>query len=162
MDDRSQFCTFFINGQLYGVPVEEVQEVLSVLHITPVPLSPAPVKGLLNIRGRIVTAMDMRRVMGLPAAKDQDNMMNVVVRDDGAEVSLVVDSIYDILTLREKQMQPPPETVPEEAKPYISGVFPLEKDLMLVLDVRRVLDDDQCIKTAIPTSERQRTEHTIH
>lgn len=163
MDKQQQYCTFLIDGQYYGVAVDNVQEVLAGQHITNVPLSPDPVMGLLNIRGRIVTAMDMRRVLGLPDIENRDEAMNVVVWHEGDEVSLIVDAIDDIVSLSPQAMERVPETIREELKSYIAGVFSLDAGLLMILDVGRILEDERCLRISDSASRAAAgTDKTLH
>lgn len=159
--NTTMYCTFFIAGQLYGVPVDGVQEVLLGQSLTRVPLSPPAVVGLINLRGQIVTAVDMRCVLGLPASVDLGEQMNVVLRIDGMPVSLLVDGIGDILT-PPGAMERPPETLRRQLGDFVAGVFQLERSLLLVLDIERILDDASCMQspvTAVTANEQTRTVH---
>lgn len=156
----SMYCTFFIAGQLYGIPVDQVQEVLLGQPLTRVPLSPVAVVGLINLRGQIVTAIDMRRVLALPPGVDADEQMNVVLRGDGIPVSLLVDGISDILT-PPSPLEPPPETLRRQMSDFITGVFQLERALLLVLDIEKILGDASCMQVPgeIGLIEQQETAH---
>lgn len=159
----TMYCTFLIAGQLYGVPVDRVQEVLLGQPLTRVPLSPMAVVGLINLRGQIVTAVDMRCVLGLPAGADHGEQMNVVLRGDGIPVSLLVDGIGDILTPR-SAMERPPETLRRQLGAFVSGVFQLERSLLLVLDIESILDDASCMQSpapapAVAATDQPRTAH---
>ena len=107
-----QFCTFSVDGLLLAIDVLEVQEVIRYQEMTRVPLAPPVVRGLINLRGQIVTAIDLRRRLGLPPAADDQRPMNVVVRTDDGAVSLLVDEIGDVIELGNQKLERPPETVP--------------------------------------------------
>lgn len=156
---QSMYCTFSIAGQLYGIPVAQVQEVLLGQLLTRVPLAPPTVVGLINLRGQIVTAIDMRRVLGLPASADANEQMNVVLRYEGVPVSLLVDGINDILA-PQGPMEPPPEALRRQMSDFIAGVFQLERALLLVLDIDRILGDASPMQ--LPDEHGYTTTPTAH
>lgn len=134
-----QFATFYLADLLLGVEVEKVQEVLRYQEMTPVPLASAVVQGLINLRGQIVTAIDLRRRFDLPERPDGTRPMNVVLRTDDNPVSLLVDEIGDVVQMGDESFEPPPETVRGVAKELIRGVFKLENRLLLILDTDRAM-----------------------
>jgi purine-binding chemotaxis protein CheW len=137
--DRCQFSTFFVEDLFFGVEVLQVQEVLRYQEMTRVPLAPDLVEGLINLRGQIVTAIDMRRRLRLQPRRDGRQPMNVVVRSEDGAVSLLVDEIGDVLEVRRELYEPPPENTPRELREMIAGVYKLDGRLLLVLDTERVL-----------------------
>ena len=135
-----QYCTFMLDGHLFGVPVASVQEVLKQQEVTPVPLAPHEVSGLINLRGQIVTTLDLRTRLGLPTRPAGSSSVSVVVRAaDGGPVSLVVDQIGDVLEAEESLLEPPPDTVPHEVRELVMGICKLEDRLMLLLDTERAV-----------------------
>ncbi|MBX7100407.1 MAG: chemotaxis protein CheW [Myxococcaceae bacterium] len=132
-----QLCTFTVDGLLFGLDVTAVQEVLRPQEMTPVPLAPEVVRGLINLRGQIVTALDLRRRLGLGLAPRDQPAMNVVVRHDEGVVSLLVDEIGDVIEVDEATAEPLPETLLADARALIDGVYQLPERLLLVLDARR-------------------------
>jgi purine-binding chemotaxis protein CheW len=137
MAQSSQFCSFYLDRLLFGVPLQDVQEVIRELPMTPVPLAPAAVSGLMNLRGQLVTAIDLRRRLGLgPCAADMQPMNVVVRREDGA-VSLLVDQIGDVVEVEEATFERPPETLQGAVRNMIIGVHKLEGKLLHVLDTER-------------------------
>ena len=137
---RRQFCTFHVAGLLLGVDVLEVQEVIRYHPMTRVPHAPRVVRGLINLRGQIVTALDLRMRLGLPERAPDELPMNVVVRTDGGAVSLLVDEIGDVIEAAEGALVPPPETLRGPARALVSAVCKLEDRLLLALDVARTID----------------------
>src|SRR5271170_7282671 len=111
MAQTSQFCTFYLDKLLFGVELKGVQEVIRSLEMTKVPLAPAVVSGLINLRGQIVTAVDVRRRLELKARPAGMLAMNVVVRTEDGAVSLLVDEIGDVVEVEEASFEPPPETL---------------------------------------------------
>jgi purine-binding chemotaxis protein CheW len=134
MAGRKQFSTFVVDRLLFGVEVEKVQEVIRYQEMTRVPLAPPVVKGLINLRGQIVTAIDLRRRLDLDERAAADLPMNVVIRQDDGAVSLLVDEIGDVLEVEEEDFEPPPETLDSQAQRLIRGVYKLSDRLMHVLD----------------------------
>jgi purine-binding chemotaxis protein CheW len=129
-------CTFRVDGILFGVEVTRVQEVLRCQPTTPVPLAHSVVSGLINLRGQIVTALELRQRLGLaPRAADQ-HPLNIVVRGEEGIVSLLVDEIDDVLEVDESLFELPPETLSAAARALIEGVYKLSPQLLLVLDTR--------------------------
>ena len=132
------WCTFRIDGRLYGVAADRVQEVLRAAPLTPVPLSPAAVRGLINLRGEIVTVVDLRRPLQLPGAAPASPTL-VVVQDGGGITTLAVDAIEDVLWTREEDFEPCPDTLHAAAREMLLGCYKLPHDLLLVLNLERAL-----------------------
>ena len=135
-----QFCTFLLAGHHFGVDVTSVQEVIRAQEMTRVPLTPPVVRGLINLRGQIVTAIDLRRRLDLPDRTDGDPPVNVVVRTDDGAVSLLVDEIGDVLDVPEGAFERPPETLTGPARDLIRGAYKLDGRLLLILDTDRAVD----------------------
>jgi purine-binding chemotaxis protein CheW len=134
-----QLCTFFLDGLFLGVDVTKVQEVIRYQEMTKVPLASAVVSGLINLRGQIVTAIDMRRRLALPDRAGDELPMNVVVRTEDGAVSLLVDEIGDVVEVDESTFETPPETMSPAAKDLIRGVYKMNRNLLLVLDTERAV-----------------------
>jgi len=133
-----QLCTFFLGGLCFGVDVTKIQEVIRYQEMTRVPLASDVVRGLINLRGQIVTAIDMRKRLDLPIG--QNEPMNVVVRSDDGAVSLLVDDIGDVVEVEEAAFERPPETMPSRARALVRGVYKLNDRLLLVLDTEKAVD----------------------
>jgi purine-binding chemotaxis protein CheW len=130
-----QYCTFRLDKHLFGVPVESVQEVLKQQELTTVPLAPREVSGLINLRGQIITTLELRTRLGLGARPPGAPAVNVVVRTaEGGVVSLLVDEIGDVLEPTDESFEALPETVPSRIRALVSRVCKLDGHLMLVLD----------------------------
>ena len=134
MKSETQYCTFFVDGLYFGIDVLRVQEVVRTLPLTRVPLAAPAVKGLINLRGQLVTAIDLRTALHLTPRDDSDPPMNVVVRTDDGALSLLVDDIGDVIVPDESTFESPPETMPAAARAFIKGVYKLPSKLLLVLD----------------------------
>jgi purine-binding chemotaxis protein CheW len=139
MANTKQFCTFYLAGQFFGVPVEQVQEVIRYMEITRVPLVSEVVRGLINLRGQIVTAIDLRRRLGMAERGADQWPMNVVVRTDDGAVSLLVDDIGDVMEVAQDSYEGPPRNMLAQQKELVQGVYKLEGRLLLVLDTERAL-----------------------
>lgn len=132
-----QYCTFTVGGLLFGVEVGKVQEVLRHQAMTPVPLAPPEVAGLINLRGQIVTAVDLRVRLGMQEA---DHLpMNVVMRGEDEAVSLLVDSIGDVVDVDDETFEEPPQTLDPAARALITGAYKLANGLLLVLDTDQAI-----------------------
>jgi len=135
-----QFSTFFVADLFFGVDVLNVQEVLRFQQMTPVPQAPGVIEGLINLRGQIVTAIDMRRRLGLPPRARDKPPMNMVVRTSDGAVSLLVDEIGDVLDMDAATYERPPENLHPAAREVIRGVYKLQGRLLLVLDAERTAE----------------------
>lgn len=135
-----EYVTATISGQLCGIPVMKVQDVLGPQQITPIPLSATEVAGSLNLRGRIVTAIDLRARMGLAPRDEEDKGMSVVVEHANELYSLMVDSVGEVLKMSDKDFERNPPTLDALWRGYSEGIFRLEKGLLIVLDVEHLLD----------------------
>jgi len=138
-DRNRQYSTFSVDNLFFGIEVLKVQEVLRYLEMTSVPLAPDVIQGLINLRGQIVTAVDMRRRLGLEKRAAGETPMNMVVRSDDGPVSLLVDEIGDVVEVGSDSYEPVPESVPQTQRELIRGVYKVESRLLLVLDTERVL-----------------------
>jgi len=137
MAHASQFCTFYLDKLLFGVELKGVQEVIRSLDITRMPLAPATVSGLINLRGQIVTAVDLRKRLELEASPPALLPMNVVVRSVDGAVSLLVDEIGDVVEVDEHSFEAPPETLRGAVRDMILGVHKLNDRLLHVLDIEK-------------------------
>ncbi|MEY4395494.1 MAG: hypothetical protein RL595_2743 [Planctomycetota bacterium] len=137
---EQSFATFFIDEMLFGIRVKEVQEILRTMEVTRVPLAPKASNGLMNLRGNIVLAVNLRRLLGLPAA-NQKTCMNIVLKHEEEFYSLQVDSVGDVISTEEDDFEPVPETIPEEIRHLLQGAYKLKDRLLLVMDVKSVFEE---------------------
>ena len=140
MAQRRQFCTFFLDGLRFGVDVQKVQEVVPYQEMTRVPLAPSMVQGLLNLRGQIVTGIDLRRRLELAERPTGSLPMNVVLRAEDSPVSFLVDEIGEVIEVAADTWERPPETLQSRVRELIQEVYPLAEELLLVLDTAKTLD----------------------
>jgi purine-binding chemotaxis protein CheW len=139
MTDVQQFCTFYLDDLFLGVEVLKVQEVIRYQEMTQVPLASNVIRGLINLRGQIVTAVDLRRRLALPERPPEQQPMNVILRTEEGAVSLLVDEIGDVLEMEEDFLERPPETMHHTAREMVRGVYKLKQQLLLILDTDKVL-----------------------
>lgn len=156
MASTTQLCTFTVDDLLFGVEVIEVQEVIRFQHMTRVPLAPPVIRGLINLRGQIVTAIDLRTCLGLPPRNSDELPMNVVIRGTEGSVSLLVDSIGDVIEVSEDAFEAPPSTMHPAQRDVIDAVCKLPGRLLLVLDPERA------VMSAGVDPTRALTRATIH
>ena len=139
MSGQRELCTFYLDQSLLGIEVSRVQEVLRDQTLTRVPLATDDVEGLINLRGRIVTALDLRRRLGMPPRPDDVEPMNVVVATDDGPVALLVDRIGDVMEVHADTFESPPDNLSGTARELIQGAYKLDGPLLLALDVDRAV-----------------------
>jgi purine-binding chemotaxis protein CheW len=139
MANTQLYCTFQVGGQLFGLEVLQVQEVLPYQARTRVPLAPSNVHGLINMRGQIIVALDLRRRLRMPDRRPDAKPLNVVVQTDDGAVSLLVDEIGDVLEVPESAFERPPETLEKSARELIRGAYKLKDRLLLILDINKIV-----------------------
>ena len=139
--EATQYCTFYVDGLCFGIGVREVQEVIRYQEMTRVPLAAPVVRGLINLRGQIVTAIDLRRRLELTDRADDTEVhpMNLVVRTDDGVVSLLVDEIGEVVEVAEDSFERPPPTLAGVARELVRGVYKQQDSLLLVLDTARAV-----------------------
>ena len=135
-----QYCTFTVDRFFFGVRVTQVQEVVRHQTLTRVPLAAPEVRGLINLRGQIITAIDLRRRLGLPERPADLPPMNVLIHTSDGAVSLLVDQIEDVLEVEEETIEAPPETMQGLARQLISGASKQKNRLLLVLDTAKTTE----------------------
>ena len=138
-----QICTLSLDGRVFALPVSEVREVVRELEVTPVPLAPAAVSGLVNLRGLIATAVDLRRRLGAPGRAPGQGVVNVVVNTAEGPVCLLVDDVGDVIEIDPASIARPPETLPPAVRELVRGICKPDDDeleLVLLLDTARACD----------------------
>lgn len=139
MAQNRKYCTFYLDDLFFGVEVENVQEVFKYQEMTRVPLAHSVVRGLINLRGQIITAIDLRARLGMDELPDGQLPMNVVVRTEEGVVSLLVDKIAEVLEVSEDNFERPPDTIDEITRELVLGVYKLENKLLLTLDTEKTV-----------------------
>jgi purine-binding chemotaxis protein CheW len=141
--DEIEYITFRVDDQLLGIPVREVREVLPEQPVAKVPLAHSSVAGLLNLRGQIVTAIDVRRRLGIEPRAEGLERMNIVIGDDGELFSLLVDSVGDVRKVSQSSHAPAPATLSEVWKQCCSGVHRLERGLLVVINTESLVNTER-------------------
>jgi purine-binding chemotaxis protein CheW len=140
-----QFVTFVLDGLYFGVEVLKVQELMRYQDMTRAPMAPHVVRGLINLRGQIIMAIDLRRRFGMPEPAADLMPMNVVVSTDGGAVSLLVDEIGDVVEVQETLYEPLPESLKGRTADLVTGVYKMADRLLLVLNVEQAVDVNRSI-----------------
>lgn len=135
-----EYVTVMIGDQLFGIAIDRVHDVFAANSLTRVPLAPGEIAGILNLRGRIVTAIDMRKRLDLPPLKDNANQMAVGIEFRGESYGLLIDQVGEVMKLSAAQQEPVPVNLDTHWKRVAAGVYRLEEDLLIVLDIDRVLE----------------------
>lgn len=136
-----QYCTFFLNNIYFGIDVLQVQEIIRFTKITPVPLAPLDILGLINLRGKIVTIIDIKSRLEMNDTNNvnfEDNY-NIILNNNSELVSLVVDEIGDVIEVAENQFEPPPATLKGKMRLLLQGAYKLQDKFLLILDVDKLL-----------------------
>jgi purine-binding chemotaxis protein CheW len=142
----TQYATFVVEDLFFGIDVLRVQEVLRYQEMTRIPLAPGVAEGLINLRGQIVTALDMRRRLGLAPRETGRLPMNLVVRTEEGPVSLLVDEIGDVLQLDSADFEAAPDNLAPAARELVRGVYKLKDRLLLVLDPDQTLEVNEFLE----------------
>ncbi len=135
----TQLCTFLVDDLYFGVDVCDVQEVVRFQRVTPVPLAAFPLRGLINLRGHVVPAIDMRRLFEKPEREPDQLPMNIVLRTEDGPVSLLVDEIVDVVEADPHLYEPRPEVMCGPVRHFIHSIYKLPERLLLVLDTERAV-----------------------
>jgi purine-binding chemotaxis protein CheW len=141
-ESPKKYCTFIVEDHYFGIDVNRVQELIPPQVIRPIPQSPPVVRGLINLRGRIVTAIDLRVALGFRTRANIDESVNVIVYAEGEKISLLVDQIGEVVEFSDGQCESPPETVARSFNRMLDAIFTLEDRLLLILNVDKVIAAD--------------------
>ena len=137
---QREYVTFKIGGQVFGASVEEIHDVFSPANMTPVPQAPPEIAGVLNLRGRIVTAIDARSRLSLAASPDSDaERLAIGVERDGESFGLIIDEIGEVLRLEEEDLEENPVNLDLTWASVSKGVYRLDKSLLVIMDIDRML-----------------------
>ncbi len=142
-DPLTQWVTFFLENEKYGVPVSQVMEVLRFTEITPVPGAPDSVMGIINLRGNVVTVLDTRKKFGLPRKVPDDSTRIVVTTIEGQIIGILVDNVYDVMWLRASEMEATPSTRGDESAKFIQGVASRDGELLILVDLLKLFSEDE-------------------
>jgi len=143
VDDVIQWVTFCLADENYGIAVMQVQEVLRMTEITPVPGAPDYVLGIINLRGNVVTVIDTRQRFGLPA-KEVDDASRIIIIESGEQVvGLLVDSVAEVVYLKESEIDISPNIGSDDSSKYIQGVHSDQGELLILVDVNKFLSQEE-------------------
>ena len=148
-DPVIQFVTFRLKDETYGINVMQVQEVLRVTEIAPVPGAPGFVLGIINLRGNVVTVVDTRTRFGLPTTERDDASRIVIIESEQQVVGILVDSVAEVVELRQSSIDVAPSIGNEETSRYIQGVASRDDDLLIVVDLNKLLSEEEWSEMAM-------------
>lgn len=138
-----QCVTFRLEGEIYGINVMLVQEVLRITEIAPVPGAPDYVLGIINLRGNVVTVIDTRKRFGLPAKEMDDSTRIVIIESDQQTVGIVVDGVSEVVNVNRSEIETAPSVGNDETARYIEGVVSRGEELLILVDLNKLLTDDE-------------------
>jgi len=139
----TQWVTFFLDSEKYGIKVMQVQEVLRMTEIAPVPGAPHYVLGIINLRGNVVTVIDSRKRFGLPEKEADDSTRIVIIEAGDNVVGILVDSVAEVVDLRTNDIESAPNVGTDESSKYIQGVSSVSEELLILVDVNKLLSDEE-------------------
>lgn len=139
MSQQEQSCTFYLADRMYALDVQQVQEVTKGLPITPIPLAPSYIKGLINLRGQIAVSIDLREMFGLPKQEMTEFTNNIVCRTDGILMAFPVDRVGDVVENDYNHFEVTPETVEPKIAQFMKGVFKTQTSILSMLDIESIL-----------------------
>ena len=142
-DTVIQWVTFRLEQEKYGIKVMQVQEVLRMTEIAPVPGAPHYVLGIINLRGNVVTVIDTRRRFGLPDVENDDETRIVIIEANNNVVGILVDSVAEVVDLKMSEIETAPNVGNDESSKYIQGVSSRENELLILVDVNKLLSDEE-------------------
>jgi len=157
---EEQLVTLTVDNQVFGIPILAVQDIVEPFQITPVPLAPSAVAGVMNLRGRIVNVIDLRHCLGDLSYHEIDNQMGVTIEYHNDLYTLLVDSIGDVIAVEQNLIEKAPATLSESLRRLCQGVIRRKENLLVVLDVEKILDQETIFNT--PTTTRRRRKADIH
>lgn len=138
-----QWVTFRLGDEKYGINVMQVQEVLRVAEIAPVPGAPSYVLGIINLRGNVVTVIDTRNRFGLMSKDPDDNSRIVIIETESHIIGILVDSVAEVVELRASDIETAPNVGNEDTSRYIQGVTSRDNELLILVDLNKFLSDDE-------------------
>ncbi len=142
-DPIMQWVTFYLGDEKYGINVMQVQEVLRVTEIAPVPGAPSYVLGIINLRGNVVTVIDTRNRFGLPSKETDDSSRVVIIETESHIIGILVDSVAEVVELKGSEIETAPNVGNEESSKYIQGVTSRDNELLILVDLNKLLSEDE-------------------
>jgi len=135
LDGEIELCTFYVGDLLLGIPIEQVEEITRRTEVTPVPGAAPSVRGIMSLRGDVVTVLDLRAVLGLEAADYGSRARNIIVPAAGERIGLIVDRVADVVRARASELLPPPANIAATDTRFFQSVYRMENELLVILDV---------------------------
>jgi purine-binding chemotaxis protein CheW len=142
-DPMLQWVTFRLDGEIYGINVMQVQEVLRYTEVAPVPGAPAYVLGIINLRGNVVTVIDTRNRFGLPSTEVTDQTRIVVIEAEGHVVGILVDAVAEVVYLRQSEIESAPNVGNDDSAKFIQGVCNKNNELLILVELAKLLTDQE-------------------
>jgi len=142
-DSILRYVTFRLEEEVYGINVMQVQEVLRVTEIAPVPGAPHYVLGIINLRGNVVTVVDTRERLGLGSKEMEESTRIVIIEADKMVVGILVDAVAEVVDLRTSEIESAPSVGNDESSKYIQGVASRDGDLLILVDLNKLLNDEE-------------------
>ncbi|HBC27173.1 MAG TPA: chemotaxis protein CheW [Ruminococcaceae bacterium] len=143
-DMKGKYLTFWTDGQLFGVPISDVVQIIGMQEITPIPDSPAYAKGVINLRGFIIPLIDVRLRFGKPEAEYNERTCIVVTSLEENYIGFIVDSVNEVATIDDDNISPPPKVVSRDrTNAYLTGVGKIGEKVVLLLDTNKILNADE-------------------
>jgi purine-binding chemotaxis protein CheW len=147
--DEVEFVTFYVGDLLIGIDIHQVEEINRQVDVTPVPQSSPQVRGVINLRGEVVTVVDLRKVLDMGQIEIDEHSRTVVVNCGNEEIGLLVDRVADVVRERADQLDPPPANISGIDGRFFKGVYKLDKSLLIVLDVDVAIAANEHIASGI-------------
>ncbi len=139
---HGRYLTFFLEEEVYGIEIKYVTEIIGVQHITKIPEVADYIKGIINLRGRIIPVIDMRLKFNKPQADYDDRTCTIIINTQQLVVGLIVDRVAEVLTIEDEHIAPPPKHKAGVRNKYISGIGKAGKDVKLLIDCGKLLDSE--------------------
>jgi purine-binding chemotaxis protein CheW len=138
-----QLVSFQLDKEIYGIEITKVREIILISEITKIPQTPHFVRGLINLRSTVIPVIDLRSLFGLPEGEQTDESRIMVLQACGKTIGIMVDAVSEVLRVKNDQISPPPPTVAQLGKEYITGLVKLDKQLLILLDIDMILGSDK-------------------
>jgi purine-binding chemotaxis protein CheW len=138
-----QLVSFQLAKEVYGIEITKVREIILISEITKIPQTPHYVKGLINLRSSVIPVIDLRALFGLPEGELTDESRIMVLQAGGKTIGIMVDAVSEVLRVKNDQIAPPPPTIANLGKEYITGLVKLDKQLLILLDIDRILGNEE-------------------
>lgn len=140
-EKQIQLVIFHIRDEEFGIPIDEIQEIIKMGNITPIPDAPKFIKGIVNVRGDIVTTIDMKIKFSIPGKQDGNGRHIVIIKQNNNLYGLLVDEVTEVLRIDEKEIKPPPNLVQDIKHDYVKGVVVYDHRLLILLNLEKVLSE---------------------